>query len=120
MNTKAYLVRLLTAVAVSTAGCFFVSTFSRLAHFRFRYEHPDGNAMRAAEFLTETGWVGYTVPTIALLLGLWALRRPGDSSLFIEVVIAVTWLLSLVWFGSCLLCWEAQNVPIFSGMRFHF
>ena len=76
--------------------------------------------MRAAEFLTETGWVGYTVPTIALLLGLWALRRPGDYSLFIEIVIAITWLLSLVWFGSCLLLWEAQNVPIFSGMRFHF
>lgn len=120
MNTKAHLVRLLTAVAASLAGCFFVSTYSRLAHFRFRYEHPDGNFSRAAEFLTQTGWVGYTVPTVALLLGVWALRRPGGPSLFIEVVIAATWLLSLVWFGSCLLFWEAQNVPVFSHMTFHF
>ncbi len=42
VNTKVYLVRLLTAVAVSSAGYSFVCSFSRLAHFRFRYEHPDG------------------------------------------------------------------------------
>lgn len=117
MNTKACLVRLFGAVAVSVAGCFFVSVYSRLAHFRFLYEHPEGSFSRATEFLAQTGWVGYAVPAVALLLGLLALRRPGGSPVLVEVVIAATWLLSLVWFGSCLLMWQAQNVCAAHGVR---
>jgi hypothetical protein len=120
VNEIAYLVRLLAAVAVSVAGCFFVTACSRLAHFRFQYEHPEASFSRATEFLVQTGWVGYAVPALALLLGLWALRPPGSSPVFLEVVIATTWLLSLVWFGSCLLFWQAQNVPVFSHTKFHF
>jgi len=120
VNPIAYLVRLCAAVAVSVAGCFFVVAYSRLAHFRFQYEHPEGSFCRATEFLAQRGWVGYAVPAFALVLGVWALRRAGGSPVFIEVVIAATWFLSLVWFGSCLLLWQSQNVPVFSHMKFHF
>lgn len=120
VNTKTHLVRLIAAIAVSVAGCFFVSVYSRLAHFRFRYEHPEGSFSRATEFLAQTGWIGYAVPAFALFLGVWALRRPGGSPVFIEAVISATWLFSLIWFGSCLLLWQAQNVPVFSHMQSHF
>jgi hypothetical protein len=120
VNTKTHLVRLLAAVAVSAAGCFFVTAYSSLSHFRFRYEHPEGSFSRATEFLSQMGWVGYAVPAIALLAGILALRRVEVSDVLIEIIIASTWLLSLVWFGSCLLFWEAQNIPVFSHMQFHF
>ena len=120
MNTKVNLVRLLAAVAVSIAACSFVSTYSRMAHFRFLSEHPEGSFSRATEFLTQTGWVGYMVPAAALLFGLLALWRASASPVLVELVIAGTWFLSLVWFGSCLLFWEVQNCPIFSHGQFHF
>jgi hypothetical protein len=120
VSTKANLVRLLGAVSVSVAACFFVSLYSRMAHFRFLSDHPGGNFSNAAEFLTQRGWVGYMLPAVALLVGCWALRRAGQSSVWIEVVIAGTWILSLVWFGYCLLMWEVQNCPVFSHMEFHY
>src|ERR1035437_9635186 len=113
VHTKVHLVRLLAAIAGSTAGCFFVSVYSRLSHFRFLYEHADGRFCRGAEFLSERAWVGYAVPAIALLVGIWALRRSGSPVLF-EIIVALTWVLSLVWFGSCLLIWQSQNCPTFS------
>ena len=120
VNTKANLVRLLGAVAVSVAACFFVTVYSSMAHFRFLNDHPGGSFSKVTEFLTQRGWVGYMLPALALLVGCWALRRAGHSSVWIEVVIAGTWLLSLVWFGYCLLMWEIQNCPVFSHMEFHY
>ena len=102
------------------AGGFFVSAYSRVAHFRFLYEHPEGSFSRATEFLSQAAWVGYMIPAAAILLGFWALRRADSSPVFIEIVIAATWFLSLAWFGCCLLFWEAQNAPVFSHMRYHF
>jgi hypothetical protein len=32
----------------------------------------------------------------------------------------LTSILSLAWVGVCLLLWQAQNVPIFSHMEYHF
>ena len=120
VNTKAYLVRLLGAIAISVAGCFFVSVYSGIAHLRFLSDHPEGSFSQVTEFLSQRGWVGYTLPAFALLVGCWALRRAGRSPVWIEVVIAGTWFLSLGWFGYCLLMWEAQNCPTFSHMRFHY
>ena len=120
VNTKVYLVRLATAVMVSAATCFFVSAYSRMAHFRFLSDHPEGSFINATEFLTQKGWLGYTLPAVAFLIGCWALRRVGRSPVLIEVVIASTWFLSLVWVGYCLLMWEVQNCPVFSHMRFHY
>jgi hypothetical protein len=91
-----------------------------MAHFRFLCDHPEGRFINGTEFLTQKGWVGYMLPAVALLTGCWAIRRAGRSPVFIEVVIAGTWFLSLVWFGQCLSLWEAQNCPSFSGMRFHY
>jgi len=120
VNTKANLVRLLGAVAVSVAVCFFVSVYSSMAHFRFLCDHPEGSFSQITEFLTRRGWVAYIVPALALLLGCWALRRAGHSPVWFEVVIAGTWFLSLAWFGYCLLMWEIQNCPVFSHMQFHY
>ncbi len=72
MNTKAYLVRLLGAVAVSFTACFFVTLYSRMAHFRFLNDHPGGSFSKVSEFLTQRGWVGYMLPALALLAGFWA------------------------------------------------
>ena len=112
MNPKPNLVRLLAAVAVSVASCFFVTVYSRLSLFRFRHEQPDGHLIRATEFLLQWAWVGYVVPAVALLVGTWALRRNAASPVLFESIIAGTWFLALVWFGHCLLFWQAQSVPI--------
>jgi hypothetical protein len=120
VNTKANLVRLLGAVTVSVAACIFVALYSRIAHFRFLSDHPGGSFSKAAEFLTHRAWLGYILPAVALVAGCWSLRRVGQSSVWIEVVIAGTWLLSLVWFGYCVLAWEVQNCPVFSHMELHY
>jgi hypothetical protein len=120
VNNKINLVKLLGAVSVSAAACLFVSAYSRMAHFRFLSDHPGGSFSKVTEFLTEKGWVGYLLPAVALLAGWWALRRASDSAIWIEIVIAGTWLLSLGWFGYCLLMWEVQNCPVFSHMEFHY
>jgi hypothetical protein len=112
VNTKTHLVRLLAGVAVSVASCFFVTAYSRLSLFRYGHEQPDGHLIRATEFLLQWAWVGYAVPAVALLLGIWALRRNAASPVLFEVIIAGTWFLALVWFGQCLLFWQAQNLRI--------
>jgi len=120
VNNKIHLVRLLIAIAVSLGVSFFVIQYSRLAFLRFRYEHPYAQLINGTEFLKDRAWIGYSIPLTTLLAGLFALRRGGSSSLMIEVVIGLSWVFAFAWFGLCLLAWQAQNVPVFSHMEWHF
>ena len=120
VNKNTQWVRLLAAVAVSLVACCFVAYYSRLSRLRFNYEHPGSHLMHATDFLSQWAWIGYALPTVAFLVGVWALRRSAVSTVLLEVIIAGTWFLSLVWFGFCLLMWQAQNVPAFSHMELHF
>lgn len=76
--------------------------------------------MRATDFLSQWAWIGYALPAVAFVVGVWVLRRSAVSPVLFEAIIAGTWFLSLVWFGHCLLMWQAQNVPVFSQMELHF
>jgi hypothetical protein len=120
VHIKPHLIRLLAAVAASVGSCFFVIVYSRLSHLRFRFEHPDGSFIRATEFLSQSAWIGYSVPAVALLTGILALRRTDSSPVFIETIIALTWLLSLLWVGCCILIWQSQNIPTFNHMEWHY
>ena len=119
VNLKVQLTRLLSAVVLSVAACFFVVTYTRFSHFRFRFEHPGAQLMKGCVFIVHYSVVAYVIPIIALLAGIVALRARNSIVIF-EVILAVTWVLSLGWAGLCLLLWQSQNVPMFSHMELHF
>ncbi len=60
--------------------------------------------MNGCELLVHHGSLAYFVPLIALAAGVVALRARRPA--VIEVVIALTTLWSVVWFGACLQMWQ--------------
>jgi hypothetical protein len=62
----------------------------------------------------------YAVPVAGLLVGsllIW--RRPNWHAIQ-GVVVAALWILALLWAGHIIVAWQIQNIPIFSGMRWHY
>ena len=120
MNPKVQLTRLVSAVVLSVAACFFVVTYTRLSHFRFQFEHPGAQLMIGCVFIVHYSAFAYALPVTALLSGIVALRAKSGVPVIFEVILEVTWVLSLGWVGFCLLLWQSQNIPIFTHMELHF
>ena len=114
MKYGVQIVRLLAATAASATACFFGAAYTHLSEFRFKHEHPGDGLIGGTQFLIALSQFAYVLPVVALVLGLWFIRR--DAPVWFETVLACTWFMSLVWVGGCLLLWLAQNVPIFTHM----
>jgi len=83
MKPGAQLVRLLVAVLVAFASCYFASTYGRFALWKFTHEHVDGRIIAAIQVLGRYGGISYAVPVLTLTLGLWLLRfRSGATASF--------------------------------------
>ena len=123
MTRTIQVIRLLAAVVIAVAACQFVVTYDGLARIRFSFDHP-GEQQSAtpplAGLITSHAQHAFAVPLATLLLGsLLVWQRPGWHTIQ-EVLVAALWLLSLAWAGLVIIAWQLQNIPIYSGGRFHY
>ena len=118
--SKPNLIRLLSAVLGAATSVWFAVTYSRFSKFRFEFEPRGGILTNATtEMLAYGQWL-FLLPVTALVLGVWLLfARPRAVATF-EFVLCVTWLLALTIALCCILIWQAQNVPVFSHMEWHY
>jgi hypothetical protein len=116
-------VRLLAAVVIGLASCFFVAAYDGMAEIRFRHDHP-GQELRArsvsGEFVTAHRQHAYAIPVVGFLLGCLIIRRRPKSKVWIELVVQTLWILAFMWACFVLIIWQVQNIPIFSGGRWHY
>lgn len=119
--SKTSLVRLIGAVTGATATVWFIETYTRISRFRFDFEHDNhGPLIGFIQLQLEYGNWLYLLPVAALAAGVWLLwRRPTALTAF-EVVLSTIWLVSLGLAGLCILVWQAQNMPTFSHMEWHY
>jgi hypothetical protein len=62
----------------------------------------------------------FALPVMALIIGsLLLLARPAATTAF-EVVLSVTWFFAFALALLCIWAWQAQNVPTFSHMQWHY
>jgi len=117
------LVRLLAAVVIGLGSCLFVSAYNRLAETRFPFDHP-GQELRARPdigvFVTDHQQYAYTIPVLGFLVGCLIIWQWPKSKVLIELVVQILWILAFMWAGLVLIIWQIQNIPIFSGMRWHY
>jgi hypothetical protein len=115
-------VRLLGAVIVGLLVCWFVVEFDYSALARFRVDHPGEHlgGTPLGEIVTRYRNYAYAVPVLALLVGCISIWVPPKSRVVFEVVIQAVWILALMWACTVLIAWQWQNVPFFSGMRWHY
>ncbi len=115
-------VRLLAAVVVGLLACLFVALYNNFARDRFRVDHP-GETLSATPlgaFVTAHQQQVYAIPVLGLLLGCLIIWRWPKSKDLIELVVQALWILAFMWAGNVLIVWQAQNIPLFSGMRWHY
>ena len=122
MTRSEQVVRLLAAVSISLAACLFVTGYDGSSHIRFQFDHPGQTltGCSAGQFVRTYGKYAYAVPLAALLMGALIIRRWPNSHALFEVVVSTLWVLTFIWAGLILMIWQAQNIPIFSGMRLHY
>lgn len=114
------LVRLAGAVSSSLISSTFSVIYTRHSHFRFRFEHPEGSLMNMNEALVAYGKWAFALPAVALTAGLVLLCTRAKSDVAFELCIAGAWVSSLLMVVIPVLCWQTQNVPIFTHMQWHF
>jgi hypothetical protein len=122
MTRSVQVVRLLAAVSIALAACLFVIGYDGSSHIRFQFDHP-GQTLTgcyAGHFVTTYGKYACAVPLAALLMGIVIIWRWPNSHALFEVVVSTLWVLAFIWAGLILLIWQAQNIPIFSGMQWHY
>jgi len=103
-----------------TASAWFVVTYTRRSHLRFKFEHEGGMLIGFNEVLVPyCGWL-YLLPVVALPIGLWLIWRRPQATATLEVLLSASWLLALGLAGFCVLIWQVQNVPTFSHMEWHY
>jgi hypothetical protein len=115
-------VRLLAAVSIALAACQFVIWYDGVSRIRFQFDHP-GQTLTgcyAGQFVTTYGKYASAVPLAALLMGTLTIWRWPNSHALFEVVVSTLWVLAFIWAGLILVIWQVQNIPIFSGMRWHY
>jgi hypothetical protein len=121
MTRGTLMVRLLGGAVVSFASCIFVNLYAELSNTRFKVDHPDGQSMTPFnEFVLTNGGYAYTAPLALLLLGVIVVWRWPNAYAIIELVVSTMWIMAFVWFAVALLSWQAQNTPVFTGMRLHY
>ena len=121
MTRSLQLVRLLASVAISLAACLFVVAYNHASATRFQFDHPGATTVTPFnEFVGAYGICAYAVPLAGLLVGTLTLWRRPNSHVLIELIVSALWVLALIWSGLVLLSWQIQNIPIFSGMRWHY
>jgi len=118
--SKPNLVRLFAAVLGSAGTAWFVVVFSAYSHIRFKFEHECGQLMFVSKAFVDNGNWLFLLPVLALLIGLWLVCSRPKATVTFEILLSVIWLLSLALAAFCLLAWQAQNIPIFSHMEWHY
>ena len=137
MTRSVQLVRLLAAVVIACAACWFVVYYDGFAYARYPFDHPNADAHReppddafgkfvitsrsnGGEFITAHCTHAYVVPLAGLLLGIIIIWRWPQLHVLIELVVASLWVLAFLWVGLVLIVWQMQNIPLFHSMRFHY
>jgi hypothetical protein len=122
MTRHAEIIRLLTAVMIGLMACLFVMRYDDLSHVRFRFDHPeeDMTPTHLSEFVKAHSRHAFAVPVVGLLLGSLVLWRWPNSHALVELILSLLWILAFLWVGLVLILWQVQNIPLFSGMRFHY
>jgi len=96
----------------------FVVGYTHLSEFKV--EHEGGHLLAINEVLVPYSTWLYLLPAIALSVGLWLICRRPKAAATLEILLSVTWLLALGLAAFCILIWQAQNVPTFSHMEWHY
>jgi hypothetical protein len=116
------LVRLYAAVGVAVAACWFVVRYDFFARAQFEFDHPGERLteMRITEFIAAHAVNAYAVPIAAFVVGVLILYFRPNSPVLLELLMSSLWVLAFAWVLCIILVWQMQNVPIFSGMRWHY
>jgi hypothetical protein len=122
MPRSVQVVRLLAAVAIAHAACWFAVFYDGVSRIRFQFDHPRDMVIgsRFGEFVAVHGTHAHAVPLLTLLVGILIIWRWPKSQALMEALVSSLWILSLVWAGLILINWQVQNIPTFSGMRLHY
>jgi hypothetical protein len=138
MKRSVQLIRLLAAVLIAFAACYFVVLYDEFSTIRFPFDHPraDGHWIPpgseffgafvheshsiAGEFVSAHRTRAYAVPVTGLLVGILLIWRWPQFYALNELVVSAMWVLSLLWAGFVVLMWHVQNIPIYHGNRWHY
>ena len=120
MTRGTSVVRLFAAVIVAFAACKFVNVYSQLSEVRFTLEHEGGALTPFNAFLIQNGIWSYVLPLLFLLVGIAAISRSPHAETLVELLASMLWIMAYVWAAIAVLAWHVQNIPIFSGMKYHF
>jgi hypothetical protein len=110
------LVRLARATTGSLIASAFLVIYTRHAHFRFHFEHPDVRLINGNEALIAHGKWAFALPVIVLVFGLLLLYAQTKGKVAFELCIAGAWVSSLPMIVVPLLLWHTQNAPALSQM----
>lgn len=115
-------IRLLAAVAVTIAACWFVQTYDGASRVRFQFDHPRETLVGTplGRFIVDYGAYAYALPLAALPIGGLAIWRRPYSGALIEAIVSILWVLAFVWAGLVLVIWQFQNIPVFYGGQLHY
>lgn len=112
-NAGSKVVRLLAVVIGSAMAVLFVVAYTHVSRARFEYESEGARLGRVNDLLVAHGSWLWLLPVVAVLAGLFLIRRRPQSAASFEALLAMVWLASLGLVGFCLLSWQLQDVPIF-------
>ena len=120
MERKIQKIRLASAFVLTLAASLFVYVYPLSYLSRFHVEHPDASFAPAAEFFVHYPWWGFALPLCAGIAGLFSLSAKYGSSVAVEMVVTVAWLLSLLAVGGTVLVCQLVTTPMFNHMQWHF
>ena len=133
MTRSDQIIRLLASVVIAIAACTFVAVYDSMSTVRYQFDHPNADGhwteqrefvldhlLSGAEFTTTRHAYAYAIPVAGLLIGALFMWRWQQFPALIEVVIAAMWIFAAVWAAYVLLAWEAQNIPMYHGNRWHY
>jgi hypothetical protein len=122
ISRNVQLVRLIAAVTVAIIACWFVVRYDFYSRTRFEFDHPGQRLteMRITKLIASHGDHAYAVPIAALVVGVLVLYLRPNSPVFIELLVSSLWVFAFAWVGYIILIWQDQNIPMFSGMKWHY
>lgn len=114
MNTsqdRSRAVWLVGSVVVSCIAALFVQLYASISESLHNVDHAGQKLPYLTEIVTYSSWLGYLVPVVAAVLGIYLLKIKRFMTL-IDIIIVTAWVLSVTWICIAIIAWQLPKVPI--------
>ena len=99
------------AVVVSAIAALFVQLYCSVSNMAYEADLGGQKLPYLTEIATYSSWIGYLVPAVSAVLGIFLLKVKR-SEILIDIVIVAAWVLSVTWICFAILAWQLPKVPI--------